>query len=501
MVSVAPSPTRRYLDTIFKHMGPGLHPNGSSQAIHAGKGGGWRPSMTRADAEDWARDSVLQGTYTHGTGSRTVERIRSHGFKASDKGILGEGIYLGYGTLEIPTPVDPNARFNSNALMRGRNAGLVTDVSAFQYGDEVLLTKVNVTNPFVYELTETPFTYDDVTIEVVNAVQATVGGNQTSNITSTLAEAGYDALVVTDPSGTFDWALGGDQIVVFDRKNIVVISDETPRYVNKHLGSRHDQKTHGNRGGARSIEAEAAALLRDRQRVWASTDINTLLGRTDLGGFDALGAAQVTTVVAMLSEMFPHVADRIAIIEGVEDGAFKLPGVLGESYTGSGDRHEAYIKLSATTASVPTEMFNEMLRESQDSGYCAEDEAGWTYVITHEFAHHMTYAIGKKRVNAMWAAVQGDLFPDNRATENWISRSAREVSSYATSHSYEFIAEAFTEYLWSPEPSRVAQIVATHFVAQVRAWEEGQAMLRVPGTSPAVHPSIPPRGVQEVLGV
>ena len=53
----------------------------------------WSPTMTPAQAQEFARDSVYKETFYHFTSSEGAEGIRGEGFRMSD-GVYGRGIYL-----------------------------------------------------------------------------------------------------------------------------------------------------------------------------------------------------------------------------------------------------------------------------------------------------------------------------------------------------------------------------------------------------------------------
>ena len=157
--------------------------------------GGWKASMSRAEANDWASESVLTEDFYHGTPSKAVAtKIGNEGFnlEASTRGSgsnpLGKGVYLS----------------DAQSIAEG-----------YQIGDagKTLTIKVNVKK--VAKL-------DDV-MEIVKAdfqgplndpaVKAKVG----SHITNALKAKGFDAIY-------YD---GLHELVVFDPRNITIVLDET----------------------------------------------------------------------------------------------------------------------------------------------------------------------------------------------------------------------------------------------------------------------------------
>ena len=53
----------------------------------------WSPTMTPAQAQEFARDSAYKETFYHFTSSEGATGIRAEGFRVSD-GVYGRGIYL-----------------------------------------------------------------------------------------------------------------------------------------------------------------------------------------------------------------------------------------------------------------------------------------------------------------------------------------------------------------------------------------------------------------------
>lgn len=159
---------------------------------------GWKPSMTRSAANEWAADSAIPGPVYHGTGvtekgivmapdklEQVIESITNEGFALQEKytngNMLGPGIY-----------VTPEA---------GRAA---------RYGT-VLELRVNVQNPLILEQREWSRTYQRIIREMKKE------GLQLSpqeRIKWWVEKEGIDAIQITN-------AL--PQIVVFDPKNLVVV--------------------------------------------------------------------------------------------------------------------------------------------------------------------------------------------------------------------------------------------------------------------------------------
>lgn len=58
----------------------------------------WKPAMTEKEAATWNKDSVEKRTFLHGTNAR--ESIEEEGFRLTERGIYGSGVYMTNSTRE-----------------------------------------------------------------------------------------------------------------------------------------------------------------------------------------------------------------------------------------------------------------------------------------------------------------------------------------------------------------------------------------------------------------
>ncbi len=54
----------------------------------------WKPSMTQARADKWTKDSKFKKPIYHGTNSDAAKSIAKGGFRISESGAFGRGVYL-----------------------------------------------------------------------------------------------------------------------------------------------------------------------------------------------------------------------------------------------------------------------------------------------------------------------------------------------------------------------------------------------------------------------
>jgi len=89
----------------------------------------WKPSMTKAEADVWGKNSVVNETMYHSTSKEVAEKIRNEGFKLSH---LGENM-------------------NNGGVMGAGHYTAGEEMLSKAYGEEILKTRVNVTKIFNYE--------------------------------------------------------------------------------------------------------------------------------------------------------------------------------------------------------------------------------------------------------------------------------------------------------------------------------------------------------------
>lgn len=174
----------------------------------------WMPSMDRATAERWASNSAYKDDVYHITPGVANERsIKANGFDLSKKKfgrMWGDGVYVG---------ADQETA-DLYKTWAGRSA-------------RTLKIKIDVSNPFIYEPESSNFTQANIIQKALNITRKESldlwGEARTGKVTRTLdqilSDAGYDALhVKAIPSEVGEYA-GGNQLVVFDPKKVVVIND------------------------------------------------------------------------------------------------------------------------------------------------------------------------------------------------------------------------------------------------------------------------------------
>lgn len=177
----------------------------------------WAPSMSRQTAEQWVQNSSFPADTYHITSGVANERaIIRDGFDLSKEKfgrMWGDGVYVG---------VDEETA-NGYRKWTGRSARKLT-------------IKLNVQNVYTYEEQYDNFKQSDILMKAMG-----LDGNITQNkimaveiirdkgLSGALSDLGYDALhIIPRPSGVPGAALtrvGGNQIVVFDPKKVVVIND------------------------------------------------------------------------------------------------------------------------------------------------------------------------------------------------------------------------------------------------------------------------------------
>lgn len=165
----------------------------------------WRASMTKAEADEWASGSAFQNEeFAHVTKGVDTERaIMRDGFDLGKKKfgrVWGDGVYVG-----------------------------LDDETAQMYrswtgpGARKMAIKVRVENPFVIQQSaKSRFTQEYIVSRALDISEARARTMlQKQAITEILEGAGYDALRIEALS--VEGAIGGNQMVVFNPKNVTVI--------------------------------------------------------------------------------------------------------------------------------------------------------------------------------------------------------------------------------------------------------------------------------------
>ena len=168
--------------------------------------------MSRADAERWAASSkVTQDTYHITTSVANARSIMENGFDLGRREfgrMWGDGVYVGAD--------------NETAKLYTRFVGR---------GARKLTIKMDVRNPFAFKAkgdstTGSGFTKVDIVMDALKLPYPKamkelqkVGGD----LSRVLSVAGYDALHIIPTA--INEGVGGNQIVVFDPKKVVVINE------------------------------------------------------------------------------------------------------------------------------------------------------------------------------------------------------------------------------------------------------------------------------------
>jgi ADP-ribosyltransferase exoenzyme len=170
----------------------------------------WKPVMSRAEADQWAKDSSIQIPLYHGTAEEYKNLIEQSGFKTGG-GIVGHGVYL--------TNQKHDAQgWADNAEMIARR------IFARTYPGSVLEVRVNV-----HHVATIQQAYDllDETNKLLDEDRNNKIYRDYDDVFTELAKQhGYDAIAVEpDP----DYRQGQTYYVVLDPKNVVVVSDEVKK--------------------------------------------------------------------------------------------------------------------------------------------------------------------------------------------------------------------------------------------------------------------------------
>lgn len=78
----------------------------------AGEAAQWKPQMTRAEADSWAKDSAVKETLNHNTGAAQAEGITKEGFQVGTGSLYGKGVYMSNKPVTAYGPVNLKLRVN-----------------------------------------------------------------------------------------------------------------------------------------------------------------------------------------------------------------------------------------------------------------------------------------------------------------------------------------------------------------------------------------------------
>lgn len=177
----------------------------------------WNPSMSLKSAEVFSKDSKVGTTLFHGTTEVRKESIMSRGFilESNKNGRMwGDGVYLSY---------------QSDQATEWARLTMLRDWSKLKSKQSVLNVKTNVKNPLIINSgSGFPKKWTEQFIE---ARGRGYSGKRGTFYTDLAKREGYDSIIIKMPTrineSYDDWLVrtGGDQIVVFNVKNVVIVND------------------------------------------------------------------------------------------------------------------------------------------------------------------------------------------------------------------------------------------------------------------------------------
>jgi ADP-Ribosyltransferase in polyvalent proteins len=150
---------------------------------------GWKPLMSKAEAEEYTRDSYYQGQdFYHGTSQKAADSITSEGARIESESVntYGEGFYLAF----AKKTAEDYARLTASPA--------------------VLTSRVNVNNPIKFR--------DSIDFEsFLQASNIPADDFQSKVASKLLVSQGFDAVEV-----------GGDRIlvIIFNQTQIAVFQSE-----------------------------------------------------------------------------------------------------------------------------------------------------------------------------------------------------------------------------------------------------------------------------------
>lgn len=218
----------------------------------------WRPSMSREEAELWARESAIQHDVYHVTDAENVTSLKRNGFDLNRSRfgrVWGNGVYV--------TPDENTAAMYENwaggpartlAIRLDVRKPLMVDVSRVREADDMhkyILKRVESRNPGIWKtyvrhvedfekryweaVTEGQALADqappsrkrkvfiDFMQQAIADGRIPTGSPSAAALNQTLQDYGYDSLHITETPIT--GRVGGNQIVIFDPKQVVIIDE------------------------------------------------------------------------------------------------------------------------------------------------------------------------------------------------------------------------------------------------------------------------------------
>tara|TARA_R100001530_G_scaffold41387_1_gene31667 strand:+ start:498 stop:1427 length:930 start_codon:yes stop_codon:yes gene_type:complete len=178
---------------------------------------GWKPSMPLKKAESFSKSSKVRTTLFHGTTEIRKNSITNRGFILESKKngrMWGDGVYLSY---------------QSEQATEWARLTMLRDWSKVKSKQSVLNVKTNVKNPLIINSGDGfPKKWTE---KFMKARSLGYEGKRGSYYTNLAKKEGYDSIIIKMPrrinESYDDWLVrtGGDQIVVFNVKNVVTVND------------------------------------------------------------------------------------------------------------------------------------------------------------------------------------------------------------------------------------------------------------------------------------
>lgn len=212
----------------------------------------WRPSMTRAEAERWARDSEVKGDIYHMT--KSGDAIRTEGFERSRVSHAGSGVYTcetefqarlwefyaegrpGAGAVERVTLKARVKRVAGWNDAPGSPLGVAGDVQLVKNIDAGMPIPSHLDDTYIASAREAKEWADregfTPVLDRLNALTAEGELAYTPDVAVARAfeDEGFDALRVSFSGASWDsrvvnWqsTAGGDQLLVFDPRKVVAV--------------------------------------------------------------------------------------------------------------------------------------------------------------------------------------------------------------------------------------------------------------------------------------
>lgn len=215
--------------------------------------GDWQPTMTRAQADAWAQGSVIKEAQFHVTRSNAIESLRQNGFVLEGNRwarVWGDGVYMTANedvlqfyrnikgaseTLELRVKVDkvldvyPTTKSHS-AFWKDAIRAIDSDTRANYDIEEGVISRM--ADRMASDLRAIMRGQGDLDQKMAK-LRETFGTTDVAGyghddfcwlaLQGRLKTVGYDALRIHDPTKPYTTSVGGDQVVVFDVRRVVIV--------------------------------------------------------------------------------------------------------------------------------------------------------------------------------------------------------------------------------------------------------------------------------------